>query len=90
MTPLDAFGNAALLRAAALLLKSRQPNSQAILMFRTRREFGPFEYLVQFNFPGVVSVYLHETGELIVRSRPGRPATPEGAVRNKHRRKRPL
>ena len=72
------IGTADLLRAAALLIESRQPHRQALLTYRTplTRE-GSTVYLVQFSFPGVVTVHVHQTGKLIVQSRPGRPTEPD-------------
>lgn len=70
--------NAALLRAAARLIESRQPARQAT--FRHLCEGspnGPAPFLVRFDFPGVVSVYTHDTGALVVRSLPGQPTVPE-------------
>lgn len=64
------------LRAAALLIESRQPASQALLTYRIPSTPDRAQYLVRFTFPGVVSVYAHDTGELIVRSLPGRPTEP--------------
>ena len=74
-TPND---DAVLLRAAAGLIESRQPARQATL--RHRRDHSPNGlalFLVRFDFPGVVSVYEHDTGVLIVRSRTGRPTEPD-------------
>ncbi len=71
-TPND---DAVLLRAAARLIESRQPAAQAT--FRHRHNHGLERFLVRFDFPGVVSVYAHDTGILIVRSRPGRPTEPD-------------
>ena len=69
-TPND---DAVLLRAAARLIESRQPARQATLRHRHGLEL----FLVRFDFPGVVSVHAHDTGILIVRSRPGRPTEPD-------------
>ena len=71
------MGTSGLLRAAALLIASRQPAWQALLTYRIPLTGGALLYLVRFAFPGVVSVYTHHTGELIVQSRPGRPTEPD-------------
>ena len=71
------MGTSGLLRAAALLIASRQPAWQALLTYRIPLTGGALPYLVRFAFPGVVSVYAHNTGELIVQSRPGRPTEPD-------------
>lgn len=78
MIPLNDAGRAALLSAAARLIESRQPEKVATLSYRlTLSPDGPSLFLVRFDFPGVVSVHAHDTGALIVRSRPGRPAVPD-------------
>ena len=71
-TPSDGY-KADLLRAAAVLLESRQPDASAVLSYWCERGINVRNHLVRFSCPGVVSVYLHATGELIVQSRPGRP-----------------
>jgi hypothetical protein len=69
---------AALLTAAARLIESRQPSKVATLRHRlTLSPNGPALFLVRFDFPGVVSVHAHDTGALIVRSKPGRPTEPD-------------
>jgi hypothetical protein len=78
-TSYDAY-RADLLRAAAVLIRSRQPAAQAVLSFRCERNINVRNHLVRFSFPGVVSVYLHATGELIVQSRPGRPTQPKRSL----------
>ena len=79
MRPLNDAGRHALLRAAALLIESRQPAKQATMSHCGAPSFCPALYLVRFDFPGVVRVYAHDTGTLIVQSRPGRPAEPKVA-----------
>lgn len=58
---------AQLLNAAARLLESRQPERQATLTHELLR------YLVRFDWPGVVSVFDHDTGRLVVKSKAGQP-----------------
>ena len=71
------WGTAGLLRAAGLLIESRQPAWQALLTHRMDPMHGASTYLVRFAYPGIVSVYEHNTGRLIVRSRPGQPTVPK-------------
>jgi hypothetical protein len=75
-TPSDGY-KADLLRAAAVLLESRQPDASAVLSYWCERGINLRNHLVRFSFPGVISVYLHATGELVVQSRPGRPTQPK-------------
>lgn len=77
MSPLSDADKAGLLRAAALLIESRQPAKQATMSHRAPPAFYPVLYLVRFDFPGVVRVYAHDTGTLIVQSQAGRPTEPE-------------
>lgn len=70
--------NTALLQAAAKLIESRQPARQASLR-HPHQGMPPRTdlFLVRFDFPGVVSVYTHDTGALVVRSLPGKPTVPD-------------
>ena len=78
MGTLNDADRAALLAAAALLIESRRPANMATLRHRlTLAPNGPSLFLVRFDFPGVVSVCEHETGIVLVRSKPGRPTVPD-------------
>lgn len=61
---------AELLRQAHHVLIALQPAMSA-----TFHSVGA-AYRVRFDYPGVVSVYHRNTGELVARSRPGRPTVP--------------
>lgn len=78
MRTLSTADRAPLLAAAARLIESRQPARTATLRHRlTLSPDGDSLFLVRFDFPGVVSVLVHGTGALIVRSKPGRPTEPD-------------
>jgi hypothetical protein len=78
MRTLNDADRAALLAAAARLIESRQPSKVATLRYRfTLSPNGPSLFLVRFDFPGVVSVYAHDTGDLLVRSKAGQPTEPD-------------
>lgn len=67
-----------LLTAAARLIESRQPAHIATLRYRITLSPGDTAlFLVRFDFPGVVSVLAHDTGERLVRSMPGHPSKPD-------------
>lgn len=78
MRTLNDADRLALLTAAARLIESRQPAKAATLRHRiTLSPDGAALFLVRFDFPGVVSVFAHDTGELLVRSMPGHPSKPD-------------
>lgn len=56
-----------LLQQAHAVLSAMQP------AFSARFHCQGVAFLARFDYPGRVSVYERNTGELIVRSRPGRP-----------------
>ena len=62
---------AELLRLAAGVLLSRMPTWQARFLVRGH----PFR--ARWEWPGVVTVSAEHSGELLARSEPGRPATPD-------------
>lgn len=64
-----------LLRKAAQILKAQQPKWQVNFKDYAATFDKPFAYLARFDWPGVVSVHLVETGALVVRSLPGQPFT---------------
>lgn len=47
-----------------------------------------WSYRARFDYPGVVSVYDRNTGELLVRSRPGHPTKPEAMREGRNERTR--
>lgn len=63
---------AELLRTAARVLQTMQP------AFSTHVWAHGIQYRVRWDYPGRVSVFDRNTGELIVRSKPGRPTVPDG------------
>ena len=78
MRTLNIADRAPLLAAAARLIESRQPARTATLRHRLTLSPGDTAlFLVRFDFPGVVSVFAHDTGERLVRSMPGHPSKPD-------------
>ena len=71
---------AALLRRAHHVLIALQP-----AMTASFHSWGE-AYRVRFDYPGVVSVYHRNTGELVARSRRGRPTEPATLLRARRRR----
>jgi hypothetical protein len=63
--------HAALLRMAASVLQSRMPIWQAKVMMHGQA------YRARFEWPGFVTVADDDTGELLARSLPGKPAEPD-------------
>ena len=62
------FNPAELLRQADAVLRSRQPTSSADFY-----ACDGYAFRARFDYPGVVSVYDHNTGDLLACSRPGKP-----------------
>lgn len=62
---------AELLRLAASVLLSRMPTWQARFLVQGH----PFR--ARFEWPGLVTVSAENSGELLARSEPGKPATPD-------------
>jgi 2-oxo-4-hydroxy-4-carboxy--5-ureidoimidazoline (OHCU) decarboxylase len=66
---------AALLRQAHLVLTALQP-----AMTASFHSWGE-AYRARFDYPGIVSVFHRNTGELVARSRRGRPTEPAALPR---------
>ncbi len=64
-----------LLRLAGAHLRSLQP------AMKTHFSLGGWPYRVRFDYPGCVLVSDGVSGELLARSRPGRPTTPASVRR---------
>lgn len=65
---------AELLRTGASVLLSRMPTWQA------RFTLNGMPFRARFEWPGVVTVSGENTGELLARSEPGRPVSPDVAT----------
>ena len=68
---------AALLRQAHRVLIALQP-----AMTASFHSWGE-AYRVRFDYPGILSVYHRNTGELVARSRRGRPTVPAALPRRR-------
>ena len=66
-----------LLRQAAAVLEAKRPQSQVHFNSSATSGGGGEPCLARFDFPGVVSVFDRNTGELLVKSMPGRPCEPD-------------